>query len=56
MAPIRHIQRGCRTEYVPGLTGESKSLYEAYKRKYSNGPFDDGPIESGNTLIDKMTE
>ena len=33
-----------------------KSLYKAYKRKYSSSPFDDGTIEYGNTLIDKMTE
>ena len=30
--------------------------YETYKCKYSSSPFDDGTIESGNTLIDKMTE
>ena len=54
VAARRHIPRGCRTEYVPGLTDESKSLYKAYT--YSSSPFDDGTIESGNTLIDKMTE
>ena len=27
----KRIPRGCRTEYIPGLTAESKSLYEAYK-------------------------
>ena len=52
----RHIIRGCRTGYVPGLTDKSKSLYKAYKCKDSSSPFDDGTIESGNTLIDKMTE
>ena len=56
VAFIRHIPRGCRTEYVPGLTDESKSIYEAYKCKYSSSHFDDDTIESGNTLIDKMTE
>ena len=56
VASRRHIPRGCRTEYVPGLTDESKSLYEAYKCKYSGILFDDGTIYSGNTLIDKMTE
>ena len=50
-----YIPRGCRAEYVPGLTDESKNLYEAYNCKYSSSPFDDGTIESGNTLIDKMT-
>ena len=52
----RHIPRGCRTEYVPRLTEESKSLYEANKCKYSSSPFDDGTIESGNTLINKITK
>ena len=28
----RHIPRGCRTNYIPGLTEESQSLYEAYKK------------------------
>ena len=51
VASRRHIP-----EYFPGLTDKSKSLYEAYKRQYSSSPFDDGTIESGNTLIDKMTE
>ena len=34
VASRRHIPRGCRTEYVPSLTDESMSLYEAYKFKY----------------------
>ena len=56
VASRRHIPRGCRTEYVPGLTDESKSLYEAYKCKYSSSPFDDCTIESGNTLIEKSNQ
>ena len=56
VASRRHIPRGCPTKYVPGLTDESKSLYEAYKCKYLSSPFDGGIIESGNTLIDKMTK
>ena len=50
VASRRHIPRGCRTEYIPGLTDE------AYKLKYSSSPFDDGTIESRNTLIDKISE
>ena len=34
----------------------NQSLYEAYKCKYSSSPFDDGTIESENTLIDKLTK
>ena len=56
VASRRHIPRGCRTAYVLGLTDKSKSLYEAYKCNYSSSPFDDGTIESGNTLIYQMTE
>ena len=32
VASRRHIPRGCRTDYVQGLTDESKNLYEAYKQ------------------------
>ena len=56
MASRRHIPRGCRTEFIPGLIEESKSLYEAYKTQYPNSPFDDGTMESGNALLDSMIE
>ena len=55
-ASRRHIPKECRAEFIPGLTEESKSLYEAYKTQYSNSPFDDGTMESGNTLLDSMIE
>ena len=35
----RHIPRGCRTNYIPGLTEESQSLYEAYNKQYTSNPF-----------------
>ena len=56
VASRRHIPRGCRTDYVQGLTDESKNLYEAYKQQYSSNPFDNRTKESGNLLLDKMTE
>ena len=56
VASRRHIPRGCRTDYVQGLTDESKNLYEAYKHQYSSNPFDNRTMESGNLLLDKMTE
>ena len=56
VASRRHIPRGCRTDYVQGLTDESKNLYEAYKQQYSSNPFDNRTMESGNLLLDKMTE
>ena len=56
VASRRHIPRGYRTDYVQGLTDESKNLYEAYKQQYSSNPFDNRTMESGNLLLDKMTE
>ena len=52
----RHIPRGCRTNYIPGLTEESQSLYEAYKKQYSSNPFAEVTLETGNKLIDTMKE
>ena len=52
----RHIPRGCRTNYIPGLMEESQSLYEAYKKQYSSNPFAKGTMDTGNKLIDTMKE
>ena len=52
----RHIPRGCRTNYIPGLTEESQSLCEAYKKQYTSNPFAEGTLETGNKLIDTMKE
>ena len=49
-----HIPRGCRTNYIPGLTEESKSLYEAYQKQYSRKPVDEETLETGNRLTDKI--
>ena len=32
-ASRKHIPRGCRINYIPGLTDESKTLYEAYQEQ-----------------------
>ena len=56
MVSRRHIPRGCRTNYIPGLTEESQSLYKAYKKQYSSNPFAEGTLETGNKLIDTMKE
>ena len=46
VASRRHIPRGCRSNYVQGLTDESKNLYEAYKQQYSSNPFDNRTIKT----------
>ena len=56
VASRRYIPRGCRTNHIPGLSEESKSLYEEYKKQYASDPFDNGTIESGNALMNNMEE
>ena len=56
MASRKHIPIGCRSNYIPGFTDESKSLYEAYKKQYSIEPFGETTIDTSNTLIDKMKD
>ena len=48
MVSRRHIARGCMTNYIPGPTEESHSLYEAYKKQYSSNPFAEGTLDTGN--------
>ena len=38
------------------LSEESKSLYEEYKTQYTSEHFDNGTIETGNTLMNNMKE
>ena len=54
VASRRYIPRGCRTNHIPGLSEESKSLYEEYKKQYASDPFDNGTIETGNALMNNM--
>ena len=46
--------RWCRSHYIPGLSEESKSLYEAYKKQYMSNPFNSTTLDTGNELISKM--
>ena len=56
MASRMYIPRGCRTNHIPGLSEESRSLYEEYKKQYASDPFDNGTIETGNPLLTSMNE
>ena len=56
MTPRKHIPRGCRTNYIPSLTDESKTSYEAYQEQYRCNPLGDGTIDAGNKLIELMAE
>ena len=52
----KHIPRVCRTNYIPGLTDESNTLYETYQEQYRCNPLGDGTIDAGNKLIELMAE
>ena len=56
VASRRSIPRGCRTNHIPGLSEESKSLYEDYNKQYASDPFDNGTIETGKALMNNMKE
>ena len=55
VASRRYIPRGCRTNYIPGLSEGSKSMYEDYKTVCKR-PFDNSTIETGDILRNNMKE
>ena len=55
-ASRQNIPRGCRTNYICGLTDEAKELYEDYKMQFENDPFNSETIETGNILSDEIAE
>ena len=46
----KNIPRGCRTSYTPGLTDDSKVLYNEYVRRFENDPFSADTLECGENL------
>ena len=47
-------QEGVELNYIPRLTDESKTLYEAYQEQYRCNPLSDGTIDAGHKLIELM--
>ena len=39
-----------------GLSEESNSLYEEYKKQYAKDPLDNSTIQTGNALMNSMKE
>lgn len=52
----RHIPRGCRTSYVPGLAPEHKDMYESYAKSYEIDPFSEETVHLGDILTTAIAE
>ena len=48
------MRGGCITNYIPGLSDESMSMYEDYKKSVCSDPFDNSTIETGDALMNTM--
>ena len=52
----KNIPRGCRRNYVTGLTPESIELIEEYREKCEDAPFADSTITLGEELMSAISE
>jgi len=52
----KHIPRGCRQNYIAGIPKNLENLYDSYKEKFAQNPFDDETIEIGECLIAEISE
>ena len=52
----KNIPRGCRRNYVPGLTPESIELIEEYREKYEDDPSADNTITRGEELMSAVSQ
>ena len=52
----KHIPRGCRKNYIPCLTADSKDLYTQYTAAYEDDPFSEGTIALGEELTASITK
>ena len=46
-----NIPRGCRTNYIPGLSPVSADLYEDYKERFQTDPFSPATAEAGKNVM-----
>lgn len=52
----RHIPRGCRTSYIPGISKTTEEILEKYQELFENDPFSDETIRTGEELLSLITE
>lgn len=52
----KHIPRGCRTRYVPGMTKTSEELLQKYHQLFELDPFNEETIKTGKDLLESLAE
>ncbi len=52
----QNIPRGCRTNYIPGLTGQTIEIYEEYTSLYTEDPFNEETITTGELVLSMLSQ
>ena len=50
----KYILRGYQIDYIPGLTKETKLLYDKYQNKFKENPFSEDTIERGESIMAQL--
>ena len=52
----RHIPRGCRVKYIPGLSKETATMYEEYVTMFESDPFAEETISTGEKVMESISQ
>ena len=52
----RHIPRGCRVEYIPGLSKETAALYDDYVTMFETNPFAEETTSTGEKVMESISQ
>ena len=53
-AALKHIPRGCRKMYIPGMNEDGKQLYDEYTKAFEADPFAEETIQLGEALLSSL--
>ncbi|XP_047989047.1 uncharacterized protein LOC125228503 [Leguminivora glycinivorella] len=56
LASRRHIPRGCRTQYVPGMSDDLQEQADAYYTSYAADPFSEETLYLGHKLMEEISQ
>ncbi|KAJ4939512.1 hypothetical protein JOQ06_028960 [Pogonophryne albipinna] len=52
----KHIPRGCRVEYIPGLSKDCAGLYDNYVSMFEADPFSDETTTQGEKVMESIAQ